>query len=84
MGHVRVDCEAYEDRDQLCDCDRHTKRKNDKRNGRRKDRAVTTVHMVAVSTLRHVFGEQRRIQIVAGMVVPYRRRQALENVLAIL
>jgi hypothetical protein len=38
--------------------------------------------MVAVSTLRHVFGG--RIQIVAGMVVPYRRRQALENVLAIL
>ena len=33
--------------------------------------------------LRNVLGEQRRIQIVLGMV-PYRRRQGLENVLAIL
>ena len=33
--------------------------------------------------LRYVLGEQRRIQIVVGMV-PYRRRQGRENVLAIL
>jgi hypothetical protein len=31
--------------------------------------------------LRHVLGEQRRIQILVGMV-PYRRRQGPENVLA--
>ena len=82
MGHVKVDCEAYEDRDQLSDCDRHTKRKNDKGNGRRKDRAVTTVHMVAGSHSFATYSAQRRIQIVVGMVSDH-RRQGLENVFAI-
>ncbi len=48
---------------------------------------MTSVTVVAKSCsqplLHHVLGEQRRIQIVVG-IVRYRRRQGLENVLAIL
>jgi hypothetical protein len=46
----------------------------------RKNRAATTV--CSQPLLGHVLCEQRQLQIVVG-IVPYRRRQGLENVLAI-